>query len=63
MRYMLFANYDYYPEGGRLDHIASYDSIEECRSKFYEEELAWYDIYDTETHEWVEQGRNEEADY
>lgn len=48
MRYMLFAGYNYYPQGGMNDFISSYDTMVKAIEALTGRH-AWFNVLDTET--------------
>ena len=57
-RFLVFAGYCYYPDGGMNDFLEDFDTLEEARSfeakikeecKFNWEDFKWSAIWDSET--------------
>lgn len=48
MRYMLFAGYNYYPQGGMNDYVGRYDTMVKAIESLADRH-EWFNVLDTET--------------
>jgi hypothetical protein len=57
-QYLLFAGSDYYPSGGWLDFIASFDTMEEAYTTGQSSQYDWFNVVNNKTGEMIERFNN-----